>query len=91
VKSATRSNQSYSLIHSSFNPRAREERDVLDHRGHLFINCRFNPRAREERDSHNVLLVGLELHVSIQAPVKSATSSVWAKKKSPKRFQSTRP
>ncbi len=61
-----------STTQASFNPRAREGRDL-----HLsqeqIRRPSFNPRAREGRDSH-VQWVAARNIVSIHAPVKGATS-----------------
>ena len=76
------------ISYYSFNPRAREGRDV-QHSSSPSISPRFNPRAREGRDPNELHLAG-GLHVSIHAPARGATSKLSTKLVTDT-FQSTRP
>ena len=60
-------------LRGSFNPRAREGRDLSRSIRAQNLTC-FNPRAREGRDLISVQIAFHELRVSIHAPARGATS-----------------
>ena len=77
ARGATRTVSYFLPRFPGFNPRAREGRDVAHVVIGLALRYRFNPRAREGRDAG---ADGALLHVftvSIHAPARGATISVW--------------
>ena len=57
----------------SFNPRAREGRDLLWYTTLEDVGICFNPRAREGRDDHGNASIDTGFLVSIHAPARGAT------------------
>ena len=58
----------------SFNPRAREGRDIFSQYQCLLNLYSFNPRAREGRDTADCFSDGMLIEVSIHAPARGATT-----------------
>ncbi len=76
VKGATTSTARALQSYCSFNPRAREGRDLALSAALARTQC-FNPRAREGRDLSLDLSASIA-EVSIHAPVKGATPERWS-------------
>ena len=72
MKRATRGRNTQTVFRSYFNPRPREEGDLVLLKDVLFVND-FNPRPREEGDTNPMLKIQPSDIISIHALVKRAT------------------
>ena len=90
VKGATKTVLATSSCSTYFNPRTREGCDARHHRRSPLWQY-FNPRTREGCDIYEKSQLAGADAISIHAPVKGATGTIWPSVWTGSRFQSTHP